>query len=51
VNLPPEAARARERSVFARLWAGPDHVEASSAFIEKTGNRVSTERSRGRHRP
>ncbi len=34
VNLPPEAARARERSVFARLWAGPHHAEASSAFVE-----------------
>jgi enoyl-CoA hydratase len=34
VNLPPDAARACERSVFARLWAGPDHAEASAAFIE-----------------
>jgi enoyl-CoA hydratase len=34
VNLSSDAARARERSVFAQLWASPDHAEASTAFLE-----------------
>ncbi len=34
-TLPADAARARERSVFARLWATTDHAEASTAFLEK----------------
>lgn len=35
LTLPAEAARARERQVFARLWASADHAEASAAFLEK----------------
>ncbi len=35
LTLPPRAARARERETFARLWASPDHAEASAAFLEK----------------
>lgn len=35
LTLPAEAARAHERQVFARLWAGADHAEASTAFLEK----------------
>lgn len=34
-TMPSDAARARERSVFAMLWASADHAEASSAFLEK----------------
>lgn len=34
-TMPLDAARARERSVFAMLWATEDHAEASSAFLEK----------------
>lgn len=35
LTLPAEAARAREREVFARLWASADHIEASAAFLQK----------------
>lgn len=35
LRLPPEAARAREREIFARLWASPDHAEAVLAFLER----------------
>lgn len=34
-TMPSDAARARERSLFAQLWATADHAEASSAFLEK----------------
>lgn len=34
VNRPSDAAHARERTVFAHLWASPDHAEASAAFLE-----------------
>jgi enoyl-CoA hydratase/carnithine racemase len=34
-TMPGDAARARERSVFAMLWATEDHAEASSAFLAK----------------
>ena len=35
LRLPPEAARAREREIFAQLWASPDHAEAVLAFLER----------------
>jgi enoyl-CoA hydratase len=34
-SMPRDAALARERTLFARLWASEDHVEGSSAFLEK----------------
>ena len=34
-SMPRDAARARERSLFASLWATEDHGEGSSAFLEK----------------
>jgi enoyl-CoA hydratase len=34
-TMPADAARARERSMFASLWATEDHTEASQAFLEK----------------
>ncbi len=35
LTLPTEEARARERQIFAHLWASTDHAEASAAFLEK----------------
>jgi enoyl-CoA hydratase len=34
-SMPLDAARARERSLFAQLWATEDHSEGSVAFLEK----------------
>jgi enoyl-CoA hydratase len=34
-TMTDEAARARERLTFARLWVTSDHAEASAAFLEK----------------
>jgi enoyl-CoA hydratase len=34
-SMPRDAAFARERSLFARLWSSEDHVEGSAAFLEK----------------
>jgi enoyl-CoA hydratase len=40
-SMPADAALARERAIFAQLWATEDHAEATSSFLEKRDPKFS----------